>query len=942
MRKSLKAFLSRLLAVLMLVTAIPFAVFAEMRMETPQEPAREQTLLGDADQDGTIGIGDAIMIARHVLGLTTVISTCDINRDGIITIADSILAARCAMHLIEWVYDIEISYTRPADGHTLLDEETNTYYVDNQMLVVGHEGVTKAQIAELFSSYNGEIVGYIELTDDFQIQFPQEYSLSQLESIAAQLEANAFVDDALPHIMLPTNFCEDTKTAETFVTPNDWKWLWEEWSTDFPEGSNWGVEAIQCPEAWWFYHQNMIDTHRTRVGILDSMFDTNHEDLKDSFVRVWNNPSNINDESDERNRTHGTHVAGTIGAGYNNWKGIAGVAPEVDLYAYSINGSVTDAFVKNNRLLGYFETIYALANLISNNCRVINVSMGYAEQYQKELDNGTSRDALNSALDNQANYYEAFLAKLLDHGYDFLIVQSAGNDMDLDTMCNGLFVRIDEPAVMERIIVVGGLHNRGSHHNGWIFGERVFDGYEYTYNNGNSGFCFGDRVDVAAPGVSIYSTLPNNKYGYKSGTSMAAPHVSGIAAMCFSVNPSINGSQVKKIITNDLREINPDSSSALDSFPSLTHTVNIDGEEHAFSYTVPSALGCVLVAFLIGGETIEPSNPSTGIIVGQVLDWDTSAGLPQTAVSVFYVSDNNPNDITFAGSTVTDAYGGYTLILEPGEYLLSVSHEGYFPHAKLDVSVIANQTTYINNIYLMPEEDLNCSITGTVSDALNGNAIANAQIKLRPGWGNKDGEIASDLSGHQAITTTNASGQYSINMPHFCYTAEIIKDGYLTEYVDIISLTQNATLTPVLASGEYRIVLTWGAEPRDLDSHVEGTLTNGNSFHVYFSDKIQNDGSITVCELDHDDIDGYGPETITLRPIDSCSYYYYIKRYNGSGSISTSGAQVKIYSGSTLLWTFNAPTNQGAGDYWNVLALVDGRPVIKNTITDSPDVGYHN
>jgi len=928
MRKSFKAFLSGLLAVIMLVTAIPFAVFAETRTEAPHGSVKGQTLLGDADQDGTIGIADAIMIARHALGLSSVISTCDINRDGVITIADSILAARCAMMLIEWMYDIEISYTRPADGHTLLDEETNTYYVDNQMLVVGRDGVAKEQIAELVSEYNGVIVGYIELTDDFQIQFSQEYPLAVLETIAEQLKTSELVDEAMIHQMTPT----DLSDAPT----NDSEWVNEEWSETIPYGKNWGVEALECVRAWNCY--NSVPNETVNVGIIDSMFDTNHEDL--NFVKVWNNPSNISSEKDYFERSHGTHVTGTFAATFNNEKGITGVAPRTNIYGYSMHGSTTDPIVEANRLTGTFEWKYAIANLVTANCRVINVSMGKGEGYK-------DGEITDFNLDWEAWLLGVFLSKLLSYGYDFVIVQAAGNE-NQNARNSGLFTRIDFPEVQDRIIVVAAIKNNGRHRAGllggfWgegVFGDYVFDGYQFAWWFSN----WGDRVDVVAPGVKIYSSVPGNKYEDHhyleswDGTSMAAPHISGIAAMCFSVNANISGKQVKELISN----VSTGSDTSNPVFP----TVSVRKKGRTYNYPLPSAFRCVNIAAFLEGENMQPVYAQTGTIMGHIYRYtDNPSEIAGVAISAY---EKQGSSIVLAGSTVSSDDGEFILALKTGNYSLNIFLDGFLPYAIDSVDVIEGQTTFVDTIFLIPDEYENQSyqINGSVTNALTGENLSGVNIKLRLGWNNTSGDLALDASGSPAKTTSNSSGQYSIEMPAMCYTAEFSKEGYITTYSNVISAPNtglwNTSLSPILASGEYRIVLTWGADPRDLDSHVEGTLTNGNSFHVYYSDKTQNDGSITVCELDHDDIDGYGPETITLRPIDTCSYYYYIKRFNGSGSISTSGAQVKIYSGSTLLWTFNAPTNQGTGDYWNVLALVNGRPVIKNTITDSPDTGYQN
>ena len=92
--------------------------------------------------------------------------------------------------------------------------------------------------------------------------------------------------------------------------------------------------------------------------------------------------------------------------------------------------------------------------------------------------------------------------------------------------------------------------------------------------------------------------------------------------------------------------------------------------------------------------------------------------------------------------------------------------------------------------------------------------------------------------------------------------------------------------------------------------------------------------------LDLDDTDGNGPETITLKPTTTEPYYYYIYRYAGDGTVATSGAHIEIYNGENCIRTFDVPTDQGDGDYWNVFAIVNGTLVVNNTITDEANISY--
>ena len=813
----------------------------------------------------------------------------------------------------------EISFRKPSDDHIVLDEATGDHFVDNEILLTAQEGTAREEIEKIVSEINGVIVGCIEITNDYQIEISEAKTVSELNEIAEQLKANDAVDDVTIHYL---------DEMEFDAIPNDSDWASEEWSSKYPEGINWGVEAINAMEAWEHYNEMSY----VKVGIIDTMFDTNQEDLV--YTKVWNNPESIYSEEDEKNRTHGTHVAGILAAGYNNTIGIAGVAPKVTLYGYSILGEQSDSVItdSNKNLTGYMEWKYALAKLITSNCKVINVSMGL------------TKPVADVSME-QGNILGSFLDKKLQKAYDLVIVQSAGNSIKNEStklyettnaLNSGLFCWITIPEVKDRIIVVGNIGSNGSHRNGLFgwFGERVFDGFFFA-----RGSNYGERIDVVAPGTDIYSTLPKNKYGNKTGTSMAAPHVSGIATMCFAVNPSLSGAQVKNIIVNTATTTVTDHNSK-DTWTNAAH-------KELLTYRMVDAGAAVELALNTQGEAISPVNPSTGIVMGNVRGYDDDhqvVELNDVNVSAYRISDYDGNLFEYASATKSDSDGNYELVLEDGQYYINIYKEGYLPFAICDVTVTNNQITYLDNVILWGDSGAEVSnyIHGTVRSALTGSAISDVTVRFRPGWDNKNGTLATVVeTDTDAVTVTDDNGQYSLEVLEGCYTAEFSKEGYITGYANVIctnmdNADQDGVITPVLSDDEYRIVLTWSSTPSDLDSHLSGPLSTGERFHVYYSDMSAFDNGQTVATLDLDDTSSYGPETITLKKTQDGIYKYavhdYSNRSNASSTeLSMSGAKVKLYCGNTLLATYNVPINV-AGNVWNVFEIEGDTVRTINTI----------
>lgn len=298
--------------------------------------------------------------------------------------------------------------------------------------------------------------------------------------------------------------------------------------------------------------------------------------------------------------------------------------------------------------------------------------------------------------------------------------------------------------------------------------------------------------------------------------------------------------------------------------------------------------------------------------------------------------------------------GDFSISLPEGQYLVEVTKSGYIPFSIYQQVENDQASTQMKTIELIQGSGMG-GFRGIITDAVTGDPIEGVQLDLRSGWGNSShGDVRKTLR-----TDSNGEFRYNTTTLPFVntvlglecgnYTLTAKKDGYIGTSFNIIVLPgetdsnpqQDATMAPAQTEGDtWRIVLTWGENPRDLDSHVVGALTSGNSFHVYYSHKSQYDGSLEVCNLDRDDTTSYGPETITLNTNSSTPYYYYIYRYAGSGTVASSGAQIKVYHGADSVRTFNVPTGLGDGDYWNVFAVVDGRIVVQNTITDNADVTY--
>jgi subtilisin family serine protease len=256
-----------------------------------------------------------------------------------------------------------------------------------------------------------------------------------------------------------------------------------------------GVEGAdtRASGAWVFEK----GSEQVVVGVLDTGIDLQHEDLKDN---LWTDSSgsqpihgyNVfnSSQAPQDDNGHGTHVAGTIGAVGDNGIGVTGVNWKVSLMAVKILNGDGEGDIAG--------IVAGIDWAVAHGARVINASWGGG---------GASRIMQDS------------ISRAADEGV--LFVAAAGNDGEDNDRVSSFPANYALP----NIISVAASDNQ----------DKLADFSNYGIK----------KVHIAAPGVSIYSTLPGNHYGSESGTSMATPHVAGAAALLLSRSPNLSVSEIR-------------------------------------------------------------------------------------------------------------------------------------------------------------------------------------------------------------------------------------------------------------------------------------------------------------------------------------------------------------------------------------------------------------
>jgi subtilisin family serine protease len=285
----------------------------------------------------------------------------------------------------------------------------------------------------------------------------------------------------------------------TQVTPND----------NFYLAQQENLRVIGLPEAWTLAQ----GSSHVPIAIIDTGVDLDHPDLQS---KIWTNSSEIpgNDIDDDSNgyiddvwgwdfvsddfvpqddHSHGSHVSGVAAATTNNGIGMAGVAWHAPIMPLK---------VLDNQGLGSVAAVAeAIVYAADNGARIVNLSLGSLEYSQ----------AIAEAV-----------AYALARGC--LLVASAGNDGGV----------VEYPAALPGVMAVSATDNQ-----------------DLPWSRSNRG----PEVELAAPGVNIFSANRQGGYYLASGTSMAAAHVSGVAALLWALSPSLEAGAVRGVLLDTAQDL---------------------------------------------------------------------------------------------------------------------------------------------------------------------------------------------------------------------------------------------------------------------------------------------------------------------------------------------------------------------------------------------------
>ena len=423
-------------------------------------------------------------------------------------------------------------------------------------------------------------------------------------------------------------------------------------------------------------HNNGIDGTGVKVAVMDTGIDYTHEDLNDNYKGGYDFVFNDPDPFDNYN-SHGTHVAGIIAA-ERNGIGVVGVAPNANLYAVRVLDSA-----------GFGNVGWVIAGIewaVEHDMDVVVMSFGTSEDSQ------SLRDACHNASDAGV-----------------LLVAAAGNTDDGN---------VTYPARYDSVIAVTAT----------------------DLNDGRASFSsIGPEVELAAPGVNIMSTTSGAGYGNLSGTSQAASHVAGTAALIISSNlPDVNGDGI--VNNEDVRL----------QLQSTAQDLGDPGKDDTYGYGLVKALITAAAISCNCGD----------ICVNETGWWRDGGAFKASGAPIQDAVDN-----ATAGETICVKDGSYTENVDVAtDHLTIQSENGY-------VSTIVQSVNSGNHVFEMIANYINISgftvtgATGTSRAGIYLNGADHCNISDNNASGNWCG-IYLKFSNDNILLNNTASNNdnYGINL----------------------------------------------------------------------------------------------------------------------------------------------------------------------------------
>lgn len=526
-------------------------------------------------------------------------------------------------------------------------EENEVIYANNELMITAKSGTDLETVKKTVAKYGGEVVGINDYVNMYQVQFNKNYTYDELNDLSKMIMQEGIIKSVSANVgIIMGNAGSSISNDKELQKPKEFSekysidWWYKEIQAeemykllDKQEMKICGVGIIDS---------GIYEDHADLKKFLykEKQNAVKDEEYKETKVYY---PIKGNSVQDNVGKSHGTHVSGIIGAERNNNEGIAGMGVKVSMYAipsssftnrvtirellpglidedlevgtqliqeYDYENNDGKIVTKSDDVLNYVNNrqretynigmfafqVYQLTKCIAErNSRVVNIS-----QYWAIADEG-----LFSKVKTE---FENILTEFVNTGYDFCIVKSAGNSREDCTYCyyseelDRNYLRTppnryegeDDVNYSKRLsayysankryqilenITIESLKNRII-----VVGAEDVGAIPSEFSN------YGERVDIYAPGTHIYSCIYNSSdkgrpgnYWYMSGTSMAAPVVTGVIANMFSVNPNLKSDEIKEIIkktaTKDLIDNGGYKHKIINGYESVKYVMNLEDNE---------------------------------------------------------------------------------------------------------------------------------------------------------------------------------------------------------------------------------------------------------------------------------------------------------------------------------------------------------------------------